>query len=60
MHTQEDIYKITIFRVTYMDKGIKIAFFLDEVILFFKFLDQLNLSNIKSFSIQTVITTAST
>ena len=60
MHTQEDIYKITIFRVTYMDKGIKIAFFLDEVILFFKFLDQLNLSNIKSLSIQTVITTAST
>ena len=33
-----------------MDKGIKITFFLDEVI-FFLILDQLNLSNIKSFNI---------
>ena len=31
MHTQEDIYRITIFIVTYMDKGIKITFFLDKV-----------------------------
>ena len=37
MHTQEDIYRITIFRVTYMDKGIKITFFLDEVNFFLNY-----------------------